>query len=590
MTSEHRARFYKLQFLITLMAIAEIAGVASMAPFMALVGDISVLDGNSYMARIYQDSGINSKESFLFLVGISVFFIMTLASLTSMYTIWRLSLFASVVGVEISDRLFVYYLSQPWLFHASRNSAELTKQISIEAGRMAILVISPLLQIGAKLIFTVLMSIAIFLYNPQIAVTISLFFVFSYVGIFKLVRPKLERNGKEISKQLQSRFRLMSDGFGGIKDILLLNRRKYYEDKFISSGKSFAKSQGTNQAFALVPKYIMELLAFGLIILLILFLIKTYEGDLAEVLPILAVYALAGFKLLPAFQNIFANLSHVRGNIASFEEISSDLEGSFKINSVVQGDWVNNQKIAFNNSLEFTDICFTYPGKHNQILNNLSLSIPKHSLVGIVGSSGSGKSTFVDLLLGLIEADKGDMLIDGKLINRKNIRGWQNIIGFVPQSIYLLDGSIMENIAIGLGEEEINKEKVMKAIDRAHLSELVESFENGMYTQIGERGIQLSGGQRQRISIARALYDDAEILIFDEATSALDGITEQLVMKAINDFSGLKTIIMVAHRLTTLERCDNIYFFNNGAVEDSGTYQELIEKNEAFRNMAYLNE
>ena len=590
LTKEHRSRFYKLQFLIVLMTILEISGVAAMAPFMALVGDINILDGNSYLAQIYQNSEIESKETFLFLIGLSVFSTMILASLTSIYTIWRLSLFSSEVGVEISNRLFVYYLRQPWLFHVSRNSAQLTKQISTEAGRMAILVVSPLLQIGAKLVFTVFMSTVLLWYNPQIAITILMFFALSYMTIFYIVRPKLELNGKDISDQLQSRFKLMSDGFGGIKDILLHNKGQYFEDKFTESGKIFAKSQGSNQAIALIPKYIMELMAFGIIILLILFLIKTYEGNLSEILPILTVYALAGFKLLPNFQNIFANLSHVRGNIASFEEIAHDLEASYKLDILNERDFVNNEKISFKKSINLNNIFFTYPGQNSPILNNLSLSIPKNSMIGIVGSSGSGKSTFIDLLLGLVKADKGEILIDNKLIDKNNIRNWQTIIGFVPQSVYLLDGSIMENISIGLAENEVCKEKVIKSIERANLTELVGSYEDGIHTQIGERGVQLSGGQRQRISIARALYNDAEVLVFDEATSSLDGITEQLVMKAINEFSGSKTIIMVAHRLTTVKNCDIIYFFNKGKVEDSGTYKELIKKNEAFKRMVFIDE
>jgi HlyD family secretion protein len=588
LSKKSKIRFYRLQLLIVFMTLLEICGVASMAPFMALVGDLDVLDGNTQIAKLYQNIGISSKEDFLFIIGMSVFCIMTLAACISIFTIWRLSLFASEIGVEISDRLYIYYLNESYLFHTLRNSAQLTKQISTEAGRMAILVVSPLLQIGAKLVFTTFMCIAIFLYNPQIAITIMLFFTISYWTIFKLVRPFLEKNGREISKQLQARFNLMSDGFGGIKDILLLNRKKYYEDKFLSSGKIFARSQGTNQAFSLIPKYIMELLAFGVIIILILFLIKTYKGDLSEILPILTVYSLAGFKLLPAFQNIYANFSHIKGNIASFEEISSDLEKSYMVNS--SKDVSSNKKIDFHKSLEFKDISFSYPGKHEQIFNNFSLKIPKNNVIGIVGPSGSGKSTFIDILLGLIKPDEGEILIDGNCIDKKNIRSWQNIIGFVPQSVYLLDGSIMENIAIGIPKKEIDEEKIMNAIEKANLLELIQSYDDGIHSQVGERGIQLSGGQRQRISIARALYEDAEVLVFDEATSALDGMTEQLVMKAVNDFSGTKTIIMVAHRLTTVENCDIIYFIENGSVQDSGTYKDLIKKNKVFRKMANANE
>jgi len=304
----------------------------------------------------------------------------------------------------------------------------------------------------------------------------------------------------------------------------------------------------------------------------------------------LAIYALAGFKLLPAFQSIYANLSHVRGNIASFEEISKDLENSLKVNTNIKDFKADTKRLVLGKGIEFKNIIFTYPGRREIALNNLNLTIPNNKVIGIVGPSGSGKSTFIDLLLGLIEANSGEILIDDKILNKTNIRSWQNTIGFVPQSIYLSDGSIMENIAIGLEKDEIDKERVMRAIDQAHLKELINSYENGIDTQVGERGVQLSGGQRQRIGIARALYNDVNILVFDEATSALDGITEKLIMDAIHDFSGTKTIVMIAHRLTTVEKCDIIYFLDEGRVTDSGTYEELLNKNITFRKMADQNE
>jgi ATP-binding cassette, subfamily B, bacterial PglK len=590
LTPKQRSKFYRLQFLVILMTIAEITGIASMGPFMALVGDINILDGTSKLAEIYNMSGIKTKEDFIFWVGMIVLCIMTLASLISIFTTWKLSLFSSQIGVEISNQLYSDYMSQPWLFHTTRNSTQLTKKISIEAGRMATLVISPLLQVGAKLIFTTFMLSVLFIYNPQIAITGFIIFALSYILIFNFIRPKLKKNGKEISNQIELRFKLMAEGFGGIKDILLIGKQEYYINHFILSGEKFAFSQGSNQALATIPKYIMELVAFGSIVFLILFLIKTNHGNATEILPALAIYALAGFKLLPAFQSIYANLSHVRGNIASFEEISKDLENSLKVNTNIKDFKADTKRLVLGKGIEFKNIIFTYPGRREIALNNLNLTIPNNKVIGIVGPSGSGKSTFIDLLLGLIEANSGEILIDDKILNKTNIRSWQNTIGFVPQSIYLSDGSIMENIAIGLEKDEIDKERVMRAIDQAHLKELINSYENGIDTQVGERGVQLSGGQRQRIGIARALYNDVNILVFDEATSALDGITEKLIMDAIHDFSGTKTIVMIAHRLTTVEKCDIIYFLDEGRVTDSGTYEELLNKNITFRKMADQNE
>ena len=590
MTKSQKKQFYKLQFLAALMAIAEIASIALIGMFMAIVGDLEILEGSGKLAEIYHISGIEEKEEFLFLTGVIVLCVMVIATTISIYTVWKLSLFASRMGVEISNSLFVYYINQSWSFHLSRNSTQLIKKIATESGRMAILVVSPLLQIGAKAILILFMSIAIFSYNPKITVIVLLTFSLSYIVIFSLVRSKLKKNGRVISEQNGRRFKLMSDSFEGIQNILLLDRKKYYINNFLLSGRKFARSQGLNQAFSVIPKYIIELSAFGVIIFLILYLIKIYEGNLSEILPVLAIYALSGFKLLPAFQGVYANLSHVRGNIASFEEISKDLEDSHKGNSNIDGVAQFNEKIDFAESIEFNNVSFAYPGNKVPVLTELNICIPKDKVVGIVGSSGSGKTTFINLLLGLIYADKGNISIDGKMLKKRKMRNWQKKIGFVPQSIYMSDDTVKRNIAIGLEDHEINEGKVMKAIRQAHISELVSGYENGIHTKVGERGTQLSGGQRQRIGIARALYDNPEVLIFDEATSALDGITEKLVMEAVHDFSGMKTIIMIAHRLTTVENCDIIYFFKKGRVEDSGTYQELIERNEEFRDMASINE
>jgi len=237
-------------------------------------------------------------------------------------------------------------------------------------------------------------------------------------------------------------------------------------------------------------------------------------------------------------------------------------------------------------SIELKNITFSYPGKNQLALNNLSLSIQAKSVIGLVGTSGSGKSTLIDVLLGLITPQQGEMKIDGVLIDKKNLRSWQNTIGFVPQSIFLSEGTIAENVAFGIPKNQIDEQLVKKALKLAHLDQLVQSLEKGIHTKVGERGVKLSGGQRQRIGIARALYDEPQVLVFDEATSALDGITEKLIMEAIHDFAGKKTIIMIAHRLKTIEQCDQIFIIEDGSVVDKGNYPSLIKSNEKFKRMA----
>ena len=329
----------------------------------------------------------------------------------------------------------------------------------------------------------------------------------------------------------------------------------------------------------------MELLAFGAMISLVLVLLTTRDGNLSQVLPVLAVYALAGFKLLPALQQIYGSVTTIRGNTAAFDAIKTDLLASLTLQNS-QSSYASNIDLDSAKSIRLNNVSFNYPNKQTAALSNLTIDIPVNATVGFVGESGSGKSTTIDLLLGLIKPDKGQLLIDQTVIDSDNISAWQQHIGFVPQSIFLSEGSIAENIAFGLSAKDISLEKVKKAVKLAHLDALVESLPLGLDTKVGERGVQLSGGQRQRIGIARALYNDADILVFDEATSALDGITEKVIMDAIQELSGKKTIIMIAHRLKTVQKCDIIYLMEKGEIVDQGNYQDLINKNVRFRKMA----
>ena len=336
-------------------------------------------------------------------------------------------------------------------------------------------------------------------------------------------------------------------------------------------------------ALAHIPRY-FEFVAFGSMIALVLYLFATYEGDISMILPILSLYAIAGMKLLPAFQQIYNSLANIQGNVAAFESIQEDLNDSIKTNQDNSG--FDYSHINLNKRILLENITFSYPGKDKPILNKLNIEIPVNKVIGIAGPSGSGKSTLIDILIGLIEANEGHLKVDDVIIDNTNRRSWQNTIGFVAQAIFLSEGTIAENVAFGIPENEIDFNQVNKALKLANLDVFVKDLENGINTKVGERGVQLSGGQRQRIGIARALYHEAKVLIFDEATSSLDGITEKTIIKAIQQFSGQKTIIMIAHRLKTIQKCDQIFVIDNGKVADQGTFEELIEKNEVFKKMA----
>ena len=582
LTPAQRSKFFLLQILIIIMAFTEVFGVVSIIPFMALVGDISQLQQNTFISKIYDASGLVSEKQFVFLLGLLVLVIFLVSAIISMFTMWRLSIFAYKIGAEIADALYTYYLKQEWLFHTNTSSANLTKKIAIENLRVTNGIIVPLMQINARIFLSIFLCFTIFFLNPKVAIIGFFIFAGAYYILYKLVRARLSLNGKILSKVNEQRFRLMSEGFGGIKDILLLGRNSNFIKNFKETGESLAYSQGVNIALSQVPRYFMELVAFGSMILLVLYLIISHEANLGLILPSLSVYAFAGFKLLPAFQQIYASTSQIKGNISAYQSIEEDLLKSLQSKK----NNIEKSYIHLKHKILLKDVTFTYPKKHNSTLKKINLSIPSKSLIGIVGSSGSGKSTLIDVLLYLIKPHQGQLIIDDTVINEKNCRSWQNSIGFVGQSIFLSDDTIAKNVAFGISQAEIDLKKVHQALKLAQLSEFIQSLDQGINTNVGERGVQLSGGQRQRIAIARALYLNVDVLVLDEATSSLDGITESLIMGAIKDFIGKKTIIIVAHRLKTVEKCDKIFFLEEGQIIDQGNYQELIEKNEQFKKMA----
>lgn len=592
LTLRQRRKLFKLQVLIIIMSFTEIAGVLSIGSFMALVGDINKLQGDGRLATLYQISGLSSPTDFLFWTGLGVLLILVVAALFSMYTIWHLSMYGVRVSADLANRLFTHYMHQPWLFHVSSNSSQLTKQITQEASRVGNGIINPLMQMNAKLIMTLFMVLVILIYNPVVALSGIVIFTSAYFLLYKTVRQKLIANGKEMSKAQKLRFKLMAEGFGGIKDALLLGRQEVFIQQFEQTSERLTYSQGTTQVLSQAPRYAMEVVAFSTVIFLVLYLLALHHGKLGNILPILSMYVLAGFKLLPAFQGIYSSISSIRASLAAFESIRDDLHASIEPSTPKgashQAETFGNHSIRLvpRHTISLQNIVFTYPGKTEATLNELTLTIPVNKVIGLVGASGSGKSTVIDLLLRLLKPTQGQILIDGEPLTEHNQRAWQNTVGFVPQSIFLSDSSIRENIAFGLPLKEIDEEQVKRAANMAHLDELLAKLPKGLDTRVGERGVQLSGGQRQRIGIARALYHDAEVLVLDEATSALDGITEKLIMDAIHDYSGKKTIIMIAHRLATVKQCDNIYLISQGRVIDQGSYADLVTRNDIFRRMS----
>jgi len=583
-----------LQILILLTAFMEVLSLFAIAPFMSILADYEVINKEGYISDLYNYLEFQNPKDFLFFFALFFLCILFISSLIHMVTIWIVSINSIKMGTSLGNRLFSFYLNQKWLFHVKSNSAQLINKIAQESDRITLGIIQPAMLINAKLAVSVFLIVAMIIYNPFVALIVGLILGISYVIIFLYVKNSVMMNGKIVSSTQEARYKLMSEGFGGIKEVLISGRQNFFTFNFRKNSNQWADAVGKNQAIGQLPRYIVELITFSIIVGFVIYLTsKGEENNFRTLFPVLSIYALGGLKLLPAFQSIFVYLTAIKANINAYENIKENLIEAKNQDLKTRIKELNKSiEMNLNNELIFKNVNFKYlhdKKKDSFNLVNLNFSIKKNETIGIVGRSGSGKSTIIDLIAGLILPDKGEILIDEKKVTDDNKFFWQKNISLVSQSIYLADSSIKENIAFGIPYEEIDNKKINETIEKSQISDFVNQLPNGMDTIIGERGVQLSGGQRQRIGIARSLYYESNLIIFDEATSSLDGLTEEAVIKSINNIQNIKTVVIVAHRLASVKNCHKIYFIDKGKIIDSGTFDELINKNESFRKMANVN-
>ena len=416
--------------------------------------------------------------------------------------------------------------------------------------------------------------------EPLLAMTVIAVLGSAYLFIYSVVRKKLLSAGKLSSAVNTIRYQLLLEVMGSIKELKILGREQKFLDSYSESTSKYIGAETISQLSPIFTRYMIEAIAFGGMVLIALYLIATKE-DVSKFMPLLGLYALAGYRLMPAMQQIFTSLSSLKYHVSSLDILYEQMQLpdlNFPKSS---------HKLGLENHLQLTDVSYSYPFSEKFALKNINLKIKKHAMIGLVGSSGAGKTTLVDILLGLLSSTSGKLEVDKVDVNQSNVASWQKNIGYVPQNIFLLDDTFIGNIALGVSQDEINFKAVEKAARLANLHDFIcEEFPQGYNTVIGEAGIRLSGGQRQRIGIARALYHEPELLIFDEATSALDGVTEKVIMEAIKSFAHKRTIILIAHRLNTVKECDVIYVLNKGEIVGQGSYQELYQSNEAFQSLA----
>ena len=589
-----RRNLYLLFVAVVIMACLEVVSVASIMPFLSVAADPGMIQQNEYLLWAYETFGFADTNSFLIALGLAALVAMVVSNAFIIFTTWALYRYAWGRNHTLSRRLLRSYLHRPYEYFLTRNSSELGKNILEEVKEIVNEMLIPALKGASKGVVALFIVGFLIFIDPVVALLVAAVLGVAYGGIYMAVRNRLDVYGRKRVKTNSERYQIVSEAFGGVKEVKLLGKEQAFLEQYEEPSKWYSRFQARYRVIRLVPRYMLEVVAFGGIILIAVYLLAV-QDSVQQVIPMLGLYAFAGYRLMPALQKAFNGMASARFNIAALEAIHEGLQetavpnGYGNRNGKQPADDTEEDILRLQNSLILDHVSFRYPGAKEAAIKDLSLEIPAHTTVGFVGKTGSGKTTTVDLILGLLQPQQGVISVDGTALQGENIRRWQRDIGYVPQHIYLSDDTVARNIAFGVAEEEINMAAVKDAARRAHICDFIEDeLPNQWLTVVGERGVKLSGGQRQRIGIARALYHKPSVLVFDEATSALDNATENRVMKAIYELEGEHTILMIAHRLSTVKRADKIVMLEHGRKVGEGTYADLATSQRKFREMVNL--
>jgi ATP-binding cassette, subfamily B, bacterial PglK len=581
LTFEDKKKGVLLLCIIIIVGLIDVLGVASIMPFIAVLANPEIVETNIMLNKFYVISkffGVNSIQQFLFFLGILVFLILTFSiALKATLTFFQ-SKFVNMLEFSIGKRLIGIYLLQSYKWFLNRNSTEISKNVLSEVEQVIGRGINSALLIALNAFLTTAIISLIILIDFKLSLVIGVTFGSFYLIVYRNIKGITKRIGDERFVNNQNRFISLSDAFGAIKELKVKGLEKIYAERFEQSARDFAQNKVTISIISQLPKFLLEIITFGGMLVLVLYLM-TKSNNLAGILPIIALYAFAGYRLLPALQQIFAAWAQIRFIGPAINSILDDLENLKDNNNYYQ----DKKEFYLKEQITLDNISYHYPNSSKNTLKNLNLIIPAGSIVGFIGTTGSGKSTAIDIILGLLQSQEGSLKVDNRVINENNLRTWQNSIGYVPQQIYLADDTIKANIAFGVKTKDIDNEALDRAASIAKIHDFIDTELPLKYeTKVGEGGVRLSGGQRQRIGIARAVYNKPKVLVLDEATSALDNSTEEDVMEEIKKLSKNTTIIIVAHRMTTIKKCHKIFLLENGIIKSQGSYDQIqkhISKN-----------
>ncbi|MDA7818257.1 ABC transporter ATP-binding protein [Sulfurimonas sp.] len=552
LTKKDKLFLLGLFFLSILISIVETVGISIIMPFISVATDFTLIHTNEYYIQVYDIFNFNSDVEFVIYFGVILMFFYILRSIVNLIYFFMLSKFTQSRYHILAYRLFENYMGLPYKDFIARNSSTMTKSIVAEASNLTALISAILFMISE--VFIVIFIYTMMLYvNYKITFLLTAILVLNALLMIKTVSKKIKKAGIIRAQMQKTFYEIINRSFGNFKLIKLQSNDKKMLNDFGEASYTYAKVNITNTTLQHVPRLFLEAVGFGVIIFIITYLVWKYENNVSSLLATISMFVLALYRLMPSVNRIMSSYNQILFNHKALEIVHNDL--------MYDSEKLGNQDILFNNEIVIKNLEFEYE-ENKTILNNVNLSIEKNSKIAFIGKSGSGKSTLVDIIIGLYKPKDGILLSDNTIINDLNIKSWRSKIGYIPQSVYLFDGTVGENVSFGTDYDE---DILIDCLRKAKIYDFLTTKE-GINTLVGEGGIMLSGGQKQRIAIARALYTNPEILVLDEATSALDDDTEKEIMNEIYDICEDKTLIIIAHRLSTLNRCEKIYKLEKGRI------------------------
>lgn len=549
-----------LLVLTILSSLSEIVSIGAIFPFLGVLLNPEKIYANGCIQFLIEWFDIRSSADLLLPITIAFVSVVSIAGALRILLIWLTTKLSFAMGADLGYAVYKNTLYQEYRVHLDRNSGKVIDAIQNKTNTVIYLILIPALNLMSAFVLIILVLAVLLLVNPLITLITLASFSAIYLVVIWSTKQKLVINGQKISVKSIGVLKTLQEGLGSIRDILLDGNQMFYLKMFQRTDLQLRKAQASSTYIGAFPRNIMETL--GLVVLAIFaFSLSKSSSGISGAIPVLGVAALGAQKLLPILQQAYNAWTNIKVGKDSLVVVLDMLDQPFPLANVA-GE--SPLAVNFRRKIELRDICFSYVDGGALILNEVNIDIPKGSRIGFMGKTGGGKSTLTDILMGLLEPISGSLMVDGLIIEGQNKAAWQKRIAHVPQTIYLADGTITENIAFGVDPEKIDYKRVHEAASKAQLLTFVNQLEDKFETQVGERGVKLSGGQRQRIGIARALYKNADVFIFDEATSALDGSTESAVMESIQNFGPELTIIIIAHRLSTLKMCEEVYLLDGG--------------------------